>query len=240
VKLIAAAFVLVVAVLSAWLGVPGSGESVVGAAPRLAPGPTALLADPVGPADSGPHRATLAEAVPDPEASGHALAEVPQVVDALDDFACVEEFALAGLVLHPRAADVDFEIAFAARSRAERVLARHRIRKLFQKGIDSPGSLGPLIASADELEVLARQMQWLSAKLAAEPVDPFKPLALAGAGLVPEDEAALCRRYAGQCDEELALELDRLERARAAENDRGLDECIALGLHRIRHQAAEF
>lgn len=238
-KLVAATLALLLAALGAWLGVSGPREPVVDPGSGGAEARGVELAGPAEPRLPGPTRTARAE-------SGHAHAHAPAppgaspVEDGTDPALCVQDLVFAGLVLDPRATDVDFQRAFAARPRAERVLARHRIRKLFQVGYESRDALRLLVVDAAVLDVLARQMQWLSANLAAEPADPFAALAVASAGAAPEDEVALARRYAGLCDEDLALELDRIERALAAENDRGLDERIALGLHRVRHQAAEF
>jgi len=152
---------------------------------------------------------------------------------------CVEALTLAGLVLDERAQDADFERAFTALPRDERALARHRIRKLFAAGQEDAQAIRALVPSASEIDLLARELRWLSANLAAEPGDPLAVLRVApayGAG----DPDSIARHYAGACDEELAREHDALLRALAVENDRGLDERIALGRYRVRQQSGEY
>ena len=169
---------------------------------------------------------------PAPEA-----ASIPEPAPPAERSACVGALTLAGLVLDERAQDADFERAFSGLSRDERVIARHRIRKLFAAGSENPQAFRALVASAEEVDLLARELSWLSTNLAAEPADPLAALRVArmnGAG----DPDSIARHYAGACDEELALEHDALSRALAVENERGLDERIAAGQYRVRQQSS--
>ncbi len=115
------------------------------------------------------------------------------------------------------------------------MLARHRIRKLFAAGQEDAQAVRALVPGAAEIDLLARELRWLSANLAAEPADPLALLRvppLRGAG----DPDSIARQYAGACDEELAREHDALLCALAVENDRGLAERIAAGQYRVRQQ----
>lgn len=165
------------------------------------------------------------------------LAPAGQPTPSEEPGACVEALTLSGLVLDERARDADFEREFAALPRGERVLARQRIRKLFAAGHEDPAAFRALVPGAEEVDLLARQLRWLSGHLDAEPADPLAALA------VPRMREwagpdSIARHYAGACDEELAREHDALLRALAVENERALDERIAAGQYRVRQQSS--
>ncbi len=151
---------------------------------------------------------------------------------------CVGALSTVGLVLHPGAADAEFERAFARAPIEELVLARHRIRRIFQEARLDPDRLRGLLGGPEELATLARELVWLSRRIESVPIDPFETFLLSipvGAAL---DSAPLEARYRGWCDEELGVELARLERALKSENDRLLDERIAAGQYEVTRQSA--
>ncbi len=229
-KLALGVLVLLFALAAAWLGAGGSRAAHGLAAPEsVEQQPQLELA--VVPAAANPR-------VPD---AGAALLPGPGPTDVLpaERATCVEALTLAGLVLDEGAQDADFERAFSALPRDERVLARHRIRKLFAAGQEDPQSIRALVPDAAEIGLLARELHWLSANLDAEPADPLAVLRVARLN-GSADPGSFARQYAGACDEELAREYDALQRALALESERGLDERIAAGQYRVRQQSGEY
>jgi hypothetical protein len=158
----------------------------------------------------------------DSEVSSVPLVALPLAPASLPRPAESTRALTAGLFLLPDGDAPDFERWFAGTDAEELVRCRHRAQRLVARG-------APQDLAAAELATVQRELAWLTdtvARLAA-PARPLDGLTL----LVASDVHEIDARYARLSDEDVALELWRVERAIESERKRLSEAFFALGFH---------